>query len=127
MDWVVRGGTADWQVLQGAYLIDTRVAPPIFGFSVQYAPGITWEDLVRAGNIPNGQVCYADRKDLEAAVATLGYTMLLIATPGLGFHHELSLALVQNGQMVQHLDEDAAKALSAVFQQHLVRNPLKQP
>jgi hypothetical protein len=68
-DWVVRGGIADWENLRDAYIIDRRVAPPVFGFSVQYAPNMAWEDLVQAGRIPNGKVCYADRRVLEAAMA----------------------------------------------------------
>lgn len=32
-DWVVRGGIADWENLRDAYIIDRRMAPPVFGFS----------------------------------------------------------------------------------------------
>ena len=124
-DWVVRGGIADWETLQDAYVIDDRVDPPVYGFSVQYAPDMNWDQLVRAGQLRNGQVCYAERKKLEEAVHRLGYTMLLVVTPGQGYHHELSLVLAQGGRMLTELPEPAARALSEVFQEHRVKNPLK--
>lgn len=55
-DWVVRGGIVDWEILRDAYVIDDSVDPPIYGFSVQYAPNMAWDDLVRAGRLRNGQV-----------------------------------------------------------------------
>jgi hypothetical protein len=29
MDWVVRGGVANWEDLRDAYVIDDRVDPPV--------------------------------------------------------------------------------------------------
>ena len=124
-DWVVRGGVADWQALQKAYVIDENVTPPVYGFSVQYAPGIAWEELTRTGNIQNGKVCYANRKDLEVAMKQLGYTLLLVATPGRGYHHELSLVLVKDGLILTTLPDQAAQALGQVFRQHVAKNPLR--
>lgn len=126
-DWVVRGGTAEPALLQKAYVIDEDIDPPVFGFSVQYAPDIPWEALTQAGRLRNGKVCYADRKALEAAMRQLGYTLLLVATPGHGYHHELSLVLARDGQMLTALPDDAAQALSVVFRQHQVVNPLRHP
>ena len=121
-DWVVRAGKANWQDLIAAYQPDPNVLG-VYGFSVQYGSNLAWEDLARAGQFPHKSVCYAERSDLENAVAQLGYALLLIATPGKGYHHELSLTLMQNGVMLQSLPVAVAKALSTVFQLHNVAQP----
>jgi hypothetical protein len=122
-DWVVRGGVAQWQDLIAAYRPDPNVQG-IYGFSVQYASGVPWEDLARAASFPHSKVCYADRSNLEKVIAQLGYMLVLVATPGKGYHHELCLTLMQNGVMLQTLPVVAAKALSAVFQQHIEPRPI---
>ncbi len=94
-NWVVRAGIANWQDLVRAYQLDQNVAG-VFGFSVQYAPDLPWEDLARAGQFPHPKICYANREDLEQAVSSQGYVLVLIATPGRGYHHEFSLNLMQN-------------------------------
>lgn len=121
-DWIVRAGVANWQDLITAYRLDPNVAG-VYGFSVQYASGMPWQDLARAGQFPHSRVCYADREALETAVAALGYLLVLIATPGMGYHHELCLALVHNGQILRTLPDAAAQAMSAVFQQHIELRP----
>ncbi len=120
-DWVVRAGVANWHDLQRGYTYDRR--GQVYGFSVQYAPGVAWQDLARAGQFQHAQVCYADRKDLERAVAALGYALVLVATPGRGYHHELTLSLAHGGVMLTSLPDDAAQALSRIFQQHRVPRP----
>jgi hypothetical protein len=89
--WVVRAGIAFWRDLQRAYRRNGRIS----GFSVQYAPGLSWQELAKAGQFPHAKVGYADRDALVAAVAPLGYELRLIPTPGRGYHHELSLTLLQ--------------------------------
>jgi hypothetical protein len=119
--WVVRAGVANWQDLKRAYGYDRRAK--VYGFSVQYAPGVSWQDLARAGNFPHPMICYADRTDLEIAIAALGYVLSLVSAAGRGYHHELTLSLLKDGTIVTDLPDDAAKALSAVFQQHKIPKP----
>ncbi len=120
VDWVVRAGVATPDLLKAAYAQDKQV-PGVYGFSVQYAPGVDWPDLVAAGHFPHNSICYADRTVLETVLAPLGYSMLLVATPGRGYHHELELVLMQHGAILDHLPDDAAVALSTEFRKHLVR------
>ena len=119
--WVVRAGRADWRDLQAAYTYDRRVK--VYGFSVQFAAGVSWQELVRLGQFPHTTVCYAERVDLERAVFPLGYTLLLVASSGRGNHYELTLIITKNGAILDTLPDDAARALSAIFQQHNVSNP----
>ncbi len=53
----------------------------------------------------------------------LGYMLVLIATPGMGYHHELCLTLMRNGVMLQALPDDAAHAISAEFRKHIFPRP----
>jgi hypothetical protein len=116
-EWIVRGGLCKTGDLQAAYKPVLNM-PGVYGFSVQYAPGVSVDDLIVAGRFPHTWVSWADRDDLEKALQKLGYVMLLIRTAGRGFHHDLAVSIMQQGQILDHLPQNAAAALSAVFKQH---------
>lgn len=99
----------------------------MFGFSVQYNPGSTVDELARAGQFPNKQISYATDLSLAAAAAILGYTIRLIATPGAvgnPYHHTLS-ASDGSGNVLTSLPDGLANALSATFLHK--PNPLPVP
>jgi hypothetical protein len=54
----------------------------LYGFSVQSAPGVSWQELARGGKFPNPQVSVATAAELE----TMGYHVML-GTPGRGDYH----------------------------------------
>lgn len=95
--------------------------PGLYGFSVQYANDKTVEDLARAGRFPHGRISYATDDTLAAVLLPLGYTMRLVRSPGQGYHHTFAVLYDKTGMPLQSLPEDAAIALSAVFQHQ--RNP----
>lgn len=99
--------------------------PGLFGFSVQYAPGKTIEELAKAGQLHNGQISYAMDDDLAQALKLLGYTMQLVKSPGHGFHHTFAVLYDASGAMLHVLPTDAANALSQAFQQR--KNPHRLP
>jgi hypothetical protein len=121
---VLRAGTATADLLVGGYGRHSG-APSVFGLSVQYAPGRTWQELAQAGRFKNGQVSVADEDDLRAALAPLGYRMELVPTPGRGYHHTLAVLYDVSGQMLTALPADAAQALAATFTRY--RNPYQVP
>jgi hypothetical protein len=53
----------------------------VYGFSVQYAPGQSVEDLARAGQFPHSQISSATDDDLAAALLRVGYRMWLVRSP----------------------------------------------
>jgi len=117
-DWVVRAGEARPLDLFKGYGRHILV-PTLFGFSVQYAPGLTppatVDDLARAGRFKNGQISYQYDQVLITAVTSLGYQARLIKSPGGGFHHTFAVLYTANGTMIQKLPQDAADALSSAF------------
>lgn len=124
MNWVVRGGLASMKALTAAYK-QHRGVPGLYGFSVQYATGITVEELARAGQFPHAQISFAPDDALAAALAPLGYQMRLIRSPGQGYHHTFAVLYDASGMMLQSLPRDAAHALHRTFRHRL--NPLLQP
>ena len=126
MEWVVRAGIAQPQMLIDGYDLHSG-APGIYGFSVQYAPGATpsktIDELAQAGQFSNGQISYAYDGDLAAALLPLGYGMSLIKTPGQGYHHTFMVLYDASGQMLTVLPADAAQAISATFQR--MKNPYR--
>lgn len=114
MEWVVRAGWAEPANLQDNYEEHT-LAPGVFGFSVQYAPGSSLDDLARAGEFPNGTISYAYDNELINALRPLGLTMELRRTPGRGFHHTFMVLYDANRVMKLDLPDDAAQALAATF------------
>jgi hypothetical protein len=116
MEWVVRAGVATAQRLIEGYA-QHKGAPGLYGFSVQYAPGATVEQLAQAGRFPHAQISYATDDALQAALAPLGYTMRLVKSPGSGYHHTFAVLYDGGGTMAQVLPPDAAQAISQAFQQ----------
>lgn len=121
---VLRGGIAKADLLMQNYR-QHKQAPGVYGCSVQYAPGRTWQDLALAGQFKNGQVSIADEDLLRAALAALGYSMRLVPSPGRGFHHTLVVLYDKSGQRLTQLPRDAALALANAFQQRA--NPYQVP
>jgi len=115
-NWVVRAGLAKTERLQAGFQ-EHLGAPGVFGFSVQYEPGRTIEELAAAGRFPNGQISYAADTALSDAARNLGYDLALIKTPGRGFHYTLGLRASATSDIVQQLPDDVAQAFEAVFQQ----------
>ncbi|MGH2515833.1 MAG: hypothetical protein ACRDHP_09270, partial [Ktedonobacterales bacterium] len=124
VEWVVRGGITSTTRLIAGYGEHGGV-PGLFGFSVQYAPGKTVEELAQAGQLRNGQVSYALDDDLAQSLKLLGYTMRLVKSPGHGFHHTFAVLYDASGAMLHVLPADAANALSQTFQQR--KNPYRLP
>ncbi|MCU0513962.1 MAG: hypothetical protein MUE40_15505 [Anaerolineae bacterium] len=82
---VVRGGVAAVGSFTSGYQL-RRTPPLIYGFSVQYRPGVLLKDLARAG-LPNNQLSYARDTEIMAIGAALGYVVSIPITPGLGPYH----------------------------------------
>lgn len=81
MEWVVRAGLTEPDRLMSGYEEHAGVRG-IYGFSVQYAPGKTVDELAQAGQCPNPRISYAYVGELAAALLPLGYGMSLIKTSG---------------------------------------------
>lgn len=114
-EWVVRAGIATREMLIRGY-VEHRSVPGLFGFSVQYHPGASVDELARAGHFPNAQVSYATDRQLAAALAPLGYQLRLVASPGQGYHHTFCVLYDTSGTVVRTpLPVDAADAISATF------------
>lgn len=116
MNWVVRGGLATADRLMAGYGPHTGV-PGLFGFSVQYQPGKSVDEIAQTRRFPNGQLSIAYDTELQAALAPLGYSMRIIRSPGRGYHHTLAVLYDANGQMLHALPRSAADALAGVFRQ----------
>jgi RHS repeat-associated protein len=111
-NWVVRGGTAAPDNLQKGYGPHDQV-PGLYGFSVQYQPGKTLDQLAQAGQFKNKQISYQTDLILIGAAVALGYGALLVPSPGPGYHADFEV--LQNGVVLQQLPTDLADALSAAF------------
>jgi len=123
-EWVVRAGIASAKSLVKGYN-QHRGVPGLFGFSVQYAPGKTIDELAWAGNFPHPQISYATVGALRAALRSLGYAIRLVASPGQGYHHTFAVLYDATGNILRVLPQDAAIALSRTFRQR--SNPIHAP
>jgi hypothetical protein len=119
-NWVVRAGEAQPQHLMDGYVQHKRVLS-VYGFSVQYNAGSSVDELARAGQFRNTRISYQDEDVLQAAVASLGYRLEFIQTPGGGFHHTCAMIYGATGAILHALPPDAAMTISAAFQRK--RNP----
>lgn len=126
MEWVVRAGVAAASSLISGYDVH-RAVPGLYGFSVQYAPGKTVEELAQAGRFPHSQISYATDDALQAALRTLGYAMRLVASPGTGYHHTFVVLYDASGAQMRSLPHDAAVALSTAFRQRQNPHPRRSP
>lgn len=124
MEWVVRAGLATPRRLQDGYVAHLLV-PGLYGFSVQYHPGLSVDELARAGQFPNGQISIAYDTALAAAVSPLGYAIRLVPSPGGGYHHTFAVLYDASGTILRTLPDGAAAALSQTFAQQ--PNPFRVP
>jgi len=109
--WVVRGGVATPHQLQAGTGRHRGVPDPpgLYGFSVQYRPGKTIQELAAAGRFRNAHISVTTNEALIAAGALVGYIVCIVQSPGAGYHHTV--------QVPFPLPWDVAVALSAVFTQ----------
>ncbi|MGH2410875.1 MAG: RHS repeat-associated core domain-containing protein, partial [Chloroflexota bacterium] len=70
-DWIVRGGIATAKQLQVG-TTQHALMPGLNGFSVQYAPGRSIQQLAAAGRFPNASISVTTVEQLEAAAAAAG-------------------------------------------------------
>jgi hypothetical protein len=110
-NWIVRGGIATPSQLQAGTGKHLSIPDPrgLFGFSVQYQPGKTIQELAAAGRFRNAQISVTTDKELIAAGISAGYFISIVKSPGAGCHHTV--------QVPCPLPTDLAVALSAVFKQ----------
>jgi hypothetical protein len=97
--------------------------PGLYGFSVQYQSGSSWQELARAGRYPNAQVSIADDIALRVALLSLGYTFRLVPSPGRGYHHTFVVLYDATGIMLTQLPLPVAEKLHETFTQ--VNNPYR--
>jgi hypothetical protein len=81
----------------------------LFGFSVQYQPGKTVQELATAGRFRNAHISVTTAEELIAAGFSVGYAVSIVPSPGAGYHHTV--------QVPFPLPLDLAVALSTVFTQ----------
>jgi hypothetical protein len=124
MSWVVRGGLASVKALRAVHK-EHRGVPGLYRFSVQYAPGLTAEELARVGVFPHTQISFAPDHVLAATLTPLGYQTRLVKSPGQGYHHTFAVLYDANEVMLPSLLPDAAQALRRAFRHR--PNPLLQP
>jgi hypothetical protein len=116
MGWVVRAGAAQAADLVSGYRQHLGV-PGLYGFSVQYQAGISWQELARAGQFPHAQVSIAEERDLQAALHSLGYALRLVPSPGAGYHHTFVVLYDATGAMLTQLPLPIAEKLHETFAQ----------
>lgn len=114
--WVVRGGVATAGQLIAGYGEHLAVSG-LFGFSVQYAPGLSVDEIARARRFPHTRLSIAYDTELSAAVTPLGYALRIVHSPGRGYHHTLAVLYDATGVALRTLPPDAARALAAAFRQ----------
>jgi hypothetical protein len=115
--WVIRGGVATPSQLQADTGRHRGVPDPpgLYGFSVQYQPGKSIQELAAAGRFRNTHISVTTDVTLIAAGVAAGYAVSIVKSPGAGYHHTV--------QVPFPLPLDLAVALSAVFTQQL--NPAR--
>lgn len=123
-DWVVRGGIAAPASLKKGYK-RYRAIPGLFGFSVQYGPGMTVDQLALSGQLPHPMISYAAAADLVKAGQAVGFGIELVNSPGDGCHHTLTARDSVTGAILPALPDALAIALSGAFMQ--MTNPHRVP
>jgi RHS repeat-associated protein len=108
--YVVRGGIATPDLLITRSAEHTSV-PGLYGFSVQSAPGVSVNDLARAGAFPNAMISVTTTAELA------GLGVAVIPSPGAGYHATV--------QVPNPLPPDLAAEISGVFEQQ--PNPFRAP
>lgn len=124
MAWVVRAGEARAQFLLLGYGLHQRV-PGLYGFSVQYEPGLSVDELALSGRFPNAIISYEDEAVLARAVEGVGYHMRLVRSPGMGHHHTFCIFTDAAGVTVPRLPQVVANVLEQTFRR--MPNPHRVP
>jgi len=107
---VVRAGVATPNSLIAGSAEHSAV-PGLYGFSVQSAPGLSVDDLARAGAFPNRQISVTTTAELA------GVGVAVVPSPGAGYH--------ATAQVPNPLSADLASSISGVFRQQ--DNPFRVP
>jgi len=106
----VRAGVATPnQLIAGS--AEHRDVPGLFGFSVQSAPGLSVDDLARAGAFPNRKISVTTTAELA------GVGVAVVPSPGAGYH--------ATAQVPNPLSTDLASSISGVFREQ--DNPFRVP
>lgn len=114
---VLRGGNVKApgvrRQLRDAYARLDDMYPDIRGLSVVFRPGATLDELARAASFPHSKLSHARVTELNTALSTAGFAVILFVTPhpeaNLPDHH--TLAVEQGGVIQLALDAAAAYAL----------------
>jgi hypothetical protein len=105
-NWVVRGGLASPENLQDG-TSEHALVSGLYGFSVQYSPGKTIQELAAAGRFRNAQISVTTVEQLVAAAGGAGYKIAVVSSPGIGYHATV--------EVPDPLPDDLALALSNAF------------
>ena len=116
MAWVVRAGEAKAAALMKGYREHLGV-PGLYGFSVQYQPGASWQELAQAGQYPNAQISIAEELDRRHALSALDNDFRLVPSPGAGYHHTFVVLYDATGAMLTQLPAQVALKLHDAFAQ----------
>jgi hypothetical protein len=117
-NWVVRSGIATPEQLKDGTSEHKAIAG-LYGFSVQYQPGRSIQELAAAGWFPNRHISVATIEDLVAVGENAGYNVSVVKSPGRGYHHTI--------EVPYPMPDDLATALSNVFTQMLNPAPFPRP
>ena len=112
----MRGGESAVDSLIYAYGSVTSM-PGHYGFSVQYQPGKTVDELAAVGQFPHGKISYATNVQLKSVAITLGYDIHFLPTynDGPGFHHDLEVVSLPSLKGVELLPGNLAEGFSLTF------------
>jgi hypothetical protein len=89
--------------------------PGVYGLSAQYHPGSTVNELAAAGRFRNNKISYATESEVRSSGIALGYSILIIPSPGRGYHATLEAIEIMSDRIVIKLPDELASAISAVF------------
>jgi hypothetical protein len=124
MAWVVRAGEAKTQDLINGYALH-RLVSGLYGFSVQFAPGLSVDELALSGRFPHAIISYEDEAALASSVESVGYRMRLVRSPGTGHHHTFCVLYDASNVLQLTLPLTVAEALARTFKR--IPNPHRVP
>lgn len=92
-NYVVRGGVASANNLMNPNTTREHLAVDgLFGFSVQYRPGLSIQQFAAAGQFPHAQISVTTDAVLLGAAAAAGFpTVRIVSSPGRGYHHTVEV------------------------------------
>jgi hypothetical protein len=123
METILRGGLSLAKDLQVNYTKSASVP----GISVMFHPGYDIDALAHAGHFRHNAISYTSVAQLQQALGTIGYEIVLRATPSPNNPDHHSLLVSKHGQIQPTLLDDVAQALAQEFGKNIVPNPYKQP